>query len=85
MDSCTYLLHIKNAKYSVRKIFDNYNDIIFYFIEIPENNHYVTGGEKINIYDYNYQKITCLNPIKNNESCIQSAKVKSLLYLPKKK
>ena len=85
LDSYAYLLNIKNKNYSVRKIFDNYNDIIFYFIEIPENKHYVTGGEKVNVYDYNYQKISCLDPIRNNDCGIKPARVKSLLYLPKKK
>ena len=79
-----YLIKIKKNKYIIEKLFENYNDEISFFTEIPKNKHLVTGGNKINIYNYNFQKIISIKPIVDIDSSVGQPMVTNLVYLANK-
>ena len=84
-DKFCYQIKFEKNEYLIEKIFSNYNEYISFFIEIKENKHFITGGNKVNIYNYNYEKVSCLNPITDYYDDIRPATVKSLVYLSHKK
>ena len=79
-----YLIKIEKDKYIIEKLFEKYNDYISFFTEIPKNKHFVTGGKKINIYKYNYEKILSIEPVVEFDDSAGEPIVKNLVYLSNK-
>ena len=79
-----YLIKIAKKGYIIEKKFENYNDDITFFTEITKNRHYVTGGKKINIYNYYYQKIISIRPIIDINDFVGEPMARNIVYLPNK-